>query len=127
MFEIATPMPPADFEINAQLFKVSEIPSMLSDFIVSKKHDDICGLGNPALKRVGVAWVNFRCAINIASVDATSNPHQHVLRPLHHAAVDSKQVTPLQRLETEVVIIKVTLVVDGSIELFLVLADELCD
>merc|ERR1740129_841548 len=75
MFEIATPMPPADFEINAQLFKVSEIPSILSAFIVSKKHDDICGLGKPALKRVGVAWVNFRCDIKLyVSIAAATSP-----------------------------------------------------
>ena len=31
---------------------------MLSSFIVRRKQDDICGLGVPALKSVGVAWVN---------------------------------------------------------------------
>ena len=48
-------MPPADCEIFAVCFNVSYIPSMLSSFIVSKKHDDICGLGVPALNNVGVA------------------------------------------------------------------------
>lgn len=33
---------------------------MLSSFMVSKKHDDICGLGVPALNSVGVACVNSR-------------------------------------------------------------------
>jgi hypothetical protein len=36
------------------------MPSMESSFIVSRKQLDICGLGVPALKSVGVAWVNQR-------------------------------------------------------------------
>ena len=33
-------------------------PSILSSFMVSRKHDDIWLLGVPELKRVGEAWVN---------------------------------------------------------------------
>ena len=35
------------------------MPSMLSSFIASKKHDDSCGLGVPALNKVGVACVKY--------------------------------------------------------------------
>ena len=56
MFETATPIPPADFEMRAHCFNVSYMLSMLSFFITSKKHEDICGWGVPALNNVGVAW-----------------------------------------------------------------------
>ena len=57
VFETATPIPPADFEMRAHCFNVSYMLSMLSFFITSKKHEDICGWGVPALNNVGVAWV----------------------------------------------------------------------
>jgi hypothetical protein len=52
---IATPIPPADFEMIAIYFKVSKIPSIESSFMLSRKQELICGLGVPELKRVGVA------------------------------------------------------------------------
>ena len=53
-------MPPANLEMAAQSLRVSKMPSIESDFMVSRKHDDICGRGVPALKSVGVACVkNF--------------------------------------------------------------------
>ena len=33
------------------------MPSSESSCMVSKKHDDICGMGVPELNSVGVAWV----------------------------------------------------------------------
>jgi hypothetical protein len=36
--------------------------------------------------------------IDVLHVDADRHPHQHVLRPLHHLAVDSQQVGALQGL-----------------------------
>ena len=51
-------MPPADLEIWAHRLNVSKIPSIESSFIESRKHDDICGAGVPALNIVGVACVN---------------------------------------------------------------------
>lgn len=50
-----SPIPPADFEIKAQRFQVSHIPSKESSHIVNKKQEDNCGRRVPALKRVGVA------------------------------------------------------------------------
>lgn len=49
MFEMATPIPPADFEISAVRFRVSKIPSMESDFMERRKHDDIWFSFVPAL------------------------------------------------------------------------------
>src|SRR4051812_1152643 len=57
------PIPPALCDIFAVCFRVSYIPSMLSSFMVNKKHDDICGFGVPALNKVGVACVNQRSLI----------------------------------------------------------------
>ena len=58
MFETESPMPPALLEICAQSERVSKMPSIESSFIASRKHDDICGAGVPALNIVGVACVN---------------------------------------------------------------------
>ena len=42
----------------AQRESVSKMPSIESSFIASRKHEDICGAGVPALNIVGVACVN---------------------------------------------------------------------
>ena len=34
------------------------MPEIESSVIDNKKHDDNCGLGVPALNKVGVAWIN---------------------------------------------------------------------
>ena len=34
------------------------MPLILSDFVVNRKQDDICGFGVPELNKVGVACVN---------------------------------------------------------------------
>ena len=47
-------MPPADLEIWAHVLSVSKMPSIESSFIWTRKHDDIWGVGVPALKRVGL-------------------------------------------------------------------------
>ena len=57
-------MPPADCEILAQRVSVSKIPGMESSVIESRKQDESCGLGVPALKSVGVAWMNHFCDIS---------------------------------------------------------------
>lgn len=41
--------------IDYHTLRVSIIPSTESSFICSRKHDDNCGLGVPALNKVGVA------------------------------------------------------------------------
>src|SRR4030081_3302100 len=69
---ILKPIPPALCDILAVCFNVSYIPSMLSSFMVNKKHDDICGFGVPALKSVGVACVNQRSLIKLYVLMALS-------------------------------------------------------
>ena len=52
----------------------------------SKKQEDICGFGVPALNRVGVAWVNCfatfcgRCQrpFQVITVNADGDAHPHV-------------------------------------------------
>ena len=54
------PIPPANFEIIAHSFTVSKIFSIESPFTDNRKHELNCGLGVPALNKVGVACVkNF--------------------------------------------------------------------
>ena len=60
-----SPIPPAHFEICAHSFSVSKMPSMESSFMHSRKHDDICGEGVPALNIVGVACVNHFCDMRL--------------------------------------------------------------
>jgi len=56
-----SPIPPADLEICAHSLSVSKMPSIESSFIASRKQEDICGHGVPALNMVGVACVNHFC------------------------------------------------------------------
>ena len=41
------------------------MPSIESSIMESRKHDDICGVGVPALNIVGDAWVNHFSAIRL--------------------------------------------------------------
>ena len=72
------------------------MPGMLSSFMVSRKHEDSCGLGVPALNSVGVACVNHFSRHQVISldgrfdvffVDTHGHAHQHMLRTLHNLAV----------------------------------------
>ena len=53
------------WEISAQRLSVSKIPLMESSVMLSRKQEDSCGLGEPALKSVGVAWINQRSLIRL--------------------------------------------------------------
>ena len=52
------------------------MPSMESSLVANKKQDDICGMGVPALKRVGVAWVKYRPdnKLYVSMTDGMSDP-----------------------------------------------------
>ena len=64
----------ADLEICAQSLSVSKMPSIESSFIERRKHDDICGVGVPALNIVGVACVNHLSLIRWY-LNAQQGPH----------------------------------------------------
>mmetsp|Transcript_107059 Transcript_107059/g.268336 ORF Transcript_107059/g.268336 Transcript_107059/m.268336 type:complete len:201 (-) Transcript_107059:5-607(-) len=57
-------------------------------------------------------------------MDATSNTHEHVLRPLHNLATYPQQVRLLKRLEAKIVIVEVMIVIHRSIDCLGVLVDE---
>ena len=54
----ASPMPPASREMSAHWLRVEKMPSIESPLAVSKKHEQSCCRGAPALMSVGVACVN---------------------------------------------------------------------
>jgi hypothetical protein len=56
--------------------------------------------------------VSVACSLDILLVDPNSNPHEHVLWPLHDGIVEPEQIGALQGLEAEVVIIKVPVIND---------------
>ena len=58
-------------------------------------------------------------------MNANRDSHDHVLWAFDYLIVYLKQVTLLKSLEAKVVIVEVTLVVDGSIETFVVLLNNL--
>jgi hypothetical protein len=103
------------------------MPSIESSFMATRKQEDNCWLGVPALKSVGEAWVKNRSlicrtfqrdpeksddrtdhvvrldgALDVFTVDADGDAHEHVLGPLGNFAVDAEQVGPLERLEAKV-------------------------
>ena len=71
------------------------------------------GMGEPLFRQ---QVVGFDYRINIIHVDAHGHAHQHVLRTLHHLAVQLHQVGALQGAETEVVVAEVAVVDDGGVE-----------
>lgn len=58
------------------------------------------GVGEVSL---GHEVVGLDGLLPVFAVDSTGDSHQHVLRSLSNSSVDSQQVTPLERLETEAV------------------------
>merc|ERR1719500_1454665 len=82
------------------------------------------GGGGVGKKLLGEEVIGLNSTINILSMDAHGHPHQHLLGPLHTLPINLEQVGPLQGLEPKVLILKVTLVQDSSIQLVLVLLDD---
>lgn len=79
-------------------------------------------MGEVSLRHKVVCLENL---LDIAALDTQSDTHDHVLRSLDNLAVDSEEVRPLERLEAEVVVRKVTVVNDGRVKDVLVVHDDL--
>ena len=60
-------------------------------------------------------------------MNANRDPHQHLLRALSYLSMDLEEVGALQSLEPEVIVVPVSLVVDGCLQLFVVCLDDLID
>ena len=80
------------------------------------------GVGVPAFAE-GV--VGGDGALDVALVDAHGHTHEHVLRTLHHLAVQAQEVAALEGLEAEVVVVEVAIVDDGAVQHVGVLLDDL--
>ena len=98
------------------------MPSMLSSFICSRKQEDSCGLGVPALKRVGVAWVNQRSLMKIVGLNgrldilfmnSNGDAHEHVLRPFYHFSMHLEKIGFFECLESKIIKAKIAIVDDG--------------
>lgn len=61
--------------------------------------------------------VRFDGLLNVIPMDTDSNPHDHVLRPFCDLVANPQQVGPFERLKTKVLIIKVSVVDNGRIQL----------
>ena len=71
--------------------------------------------------------VRIHSSINIFLVNAHRNAHEHVLRALDQLAIDAQQVGPLQSLESEVVVVKITIVDDLRIKTLSVARNDVVD
>lgn len=78
-------------------------------------------MGEPPLRH-GVVRPH-RC-LNVYLVDTNRHPHEHVLRPLHHYFVHLQKVRPLQGLKSEVVVVKIPVVYDLTVQTCSVLIDN---
>ena len=59
--------------------------------------------------------------LNVLFVNPHRDPHQHVLWPLHHFAIHLKKVRSLQSLETEVIVIKIPVVDNLTVQTWSIL------
>mmetsp|Transcript_12327 Transcript_12327/g.35629 ORF Transcript_12327/g.35629 Transcript_12327/m.35629 type:complete len:325 (+) Transcript_12327:1505-2479(+) len=75
------------------------------------------GVDEPLVREEVISLKGCR---EVVRVDSQSHTHPHVLRPLHHSAIDSHQVRSLQSLESKVIKDKIPVVVDSTLNLRLV-------
>jgi hypothetical protein len=71
--------------------------------------------------------VSLEDLVNVCTVDTNRDSHHHMLRSLDNLAIDSKQIRPLEGLETKVVVGEISIVNDGRIKQRLVVHDDLVD
>ena len=74
---------------------------------------------------VGHQVVRLDRALDIFTVDPNSYPHDHVLRSLGDLAIKTEQVGALQSLEAEVLVVEVSVVDDGGVQLICMFHDDI--
>lgn len=67
--------------------------------------------------------VGLNGLLNVLTVNTHRHTHDHLLWSLRNLSVDAEQVGPLKSLETEVLVLEVTVVDDSGVELLGVLRD----
>lgn len=70
-------------------------------------------MSKPALRH---HVVRFESRINVGLVNAHRHPHQHVLGPFHNFAVHFQEIRPLQGFEAEVIVLKISIINDLTVE-----------
>ena len=83
------------------------------------------GRGGVCKVALGHEVVGLEYSIDIVTVNANGNTHNHLLGSLCWAAIDAEEIGTLKSLETEVVVVKVAIVDDGGVEHFGVVLDDL--
>lgn len=68
--------------------------------------------------------VGLEGVLKIPLVNSDRYPHQHVLGSLHYFAVNFQKVSPLQSFEPEEVVVKITLIIDDLLDLFVTLHED---
>jgi hypothetical protein len=76
---------------------------------------------------VGHVIVGLDRPFNVIAMDPNSNTHQTVLRTFSNLAVQTQQIRPLQGLEAEILIVEVTIIDNGRIQLISMLHDNVVD
>eukprot|EP00962_Isochrysis_galbana_P021947 scaffold6503_cov115-Isochrysis_galbana.AAC.3 len=79
-------------------------------------------MGEPLLRH---EVVRLDGRVQVVLMDANRDPHQHVLRSLHHLAFHPEKVGLLERLEAKEVVLEVAVIDEERIEPLLVLHDDL--
>lgn len=54
--------------------------------------------------------------VNVTLVNSNSNPHQHMLRSFHNFSLDLQKVRPLKGFKAKVIIVKVTVIDDLTVQ-----------
>ena len=71
--------------------------------------------------------VRLEGTLEIEQVDTDGAAHQHVLWPFDNLAFDLEQVTTLEGLEAEEVVVEVAGVVESGVDLVAVLLEHIVD
>ena len=72
----------------------------------------------------GKEVVRLNDTLNVVSVNADADAHEHVLRTFGNVSIQLEEITLFERFESKIVEFKVTIVNDGSIQLVLVSHDD---
>ena len=71
--------------------------------------------------------IRLNGSLDVMFVDANTHSHEHVLGSLCYLSVNLEKIRSLESLVPEVIIVKVSLEIDSTLQNFMVLFDYLID